>query len=81
MKYFYVVLTLVFLVACTTSKPKERVVVIDEKPEVSKKDSISFFLEHYEKFFATNFNVSECPGAAVVVVKGDAVIYKKGFGV
>lgn len=81
MKCFYVVLTLVFLVACTTSKPKERVVVIDEKPEVSKKDSISFFLEHYEKFFATNFNVSECPGAAVVVVRGDAVIYKKGFGV
>ncbi|MBG6133005.1 beta-lactamase class C [Aquimarina sp. EL_43] len=81
MKYFYAVFALVFLVSCTTSKPKERVVVIDEKPEVSKKDSISFFLEHYEKFFATNFNVSECPGAAVVVVKGDTVIYKKGFGV
>lgn len=81
MKYFYAVFALVFSVSCTTSKPKERVVVIDEKPEVSKKDSISFFLEHYEKFFATNFNVSECPGAAVVVVKGDTVIYKKGFGV
>ncbi|PKV49411.1 beta-lactamase class C [Aquimarina sp. MAR_2010_214] len=81
MKYFYVVLTLIFLVACTTSKPKERVVVIDKKPEESKKDSISFFLEHYEKFFATNFNVSECPGAAVVVVKGGTVIYRKGFGV
>ncbi|WP_109851434.1 serine hydrolase [Aquimarina sp. AU58] len=81
MKCFYAVFTLVFLVACTTSKPKERVVVINEKPEISKKDSVSFFLEHYEKFFATNFNVSECPGAAVVVVKGDTVIYKKGFGV
>ncbi|WP_074409711.1 serine hydrolase domain-containing protein [Aquimarina megaterium] len=81
MKYFYAVFTLVFLVACTTSKPKERVVVTNEKPEISKKDSVSFFLEHYEKFFATNFNVSECPGAAVVVVKGDTVIYEKGFGV
>jgi beta-lactamase class C len=81
MKYFYVVFTLVVLVACTTSKPKEKSIVIEEKPEMPQKSSISFFLEHYEKFFATNFNVSECPGAAVVVVKGDAVIYKKGFGV
>ncbi|GAA4273917.1 hypothetical protein GCM10022258_32110 [Aquimarina gracilis] len=66
--------------SCNTSKPKVQNVV-EEKPIVSKVDSLSFFLDHYEKFFATNFNVSECPGAAVVIVKDSAVIYKKGFGV
>lgn len=81
MKYFYVVFVVFFAVSCNTSKSKEKTTVISEIPKESKKDSLSFFLEHYEKFFATNFNVSECPGAAVVIVKDSTVIYKKGFGV
>ncbi len=80
MKCFYVIL-LVLVVSCNTSKPTEKAVVINKEPETSKKDSLSFFLSHYDKFFATNFNVSECPGAAVVIVKDSTVIYKKGFGV
>ena len=67
--------------SCNTSKPTEEKIIPDPKPQISEKESLSFFLEHYEKFFATNFNVSECPGAAVVIVKDSTVIYKKGFGV
>lgn len=83
MKCFYVIL-LVLVVSCNTSKPTEKTSVIDsnkEALEISSKDSLSFFLDHYDKFFATNFNVSECPGAAVVIVKDSTVVYKKGFGV
>ncbi|MEW7288912.1 serine hydrolase domain-containing protein [Aquimarina sp. 2304DJ70-9] len=81
MKFFYVLLIAVFLVACNSSKPNEEVSLVEENLKISKKDSLSFFLEHYEKFFATNFNVSECPGAAIVIVKDSTIIYKKGFGV
>ncbi len=81
MKYFYVFFVLVLLVSCNTAKPEEKIDVTNEEPKLSKKDSLSFFLSHYEKFFATNFNVSECPGAAVVIVKDSTVVYRKGFGV
>ncbi len=80
-RYFYVAL-LACLLSCNTSKnTEEKVAKLDSKPVETKKDSLAFFLNHYEKFFATNFNVSECPGAAVVIVKDSTVIYKKGFGV
>ncbi|AXT51450.1 class A beta-lactamase-related serine hydrolase [Aquimarina sp. BL5] len=71
------------IIGCTTSKMEEKEVVLDQKqkPETEKIDSLSFFLDHYEKFFATNFNISECPGAAIVIVKDSTVIYKRGFGV
>ncbi|WP_103866464.1 serine hydrolase [Aquimarina sp. I32.4] len=81
MKFFYIVFSVVFVVSCTTSKPKEKVVLIAEQSDEARVDSLSFFLDHYEKFFATNFNVSECPGAAIVIVKDSTVVYKKGFGV
>lgn len=81
MKYFCVVFGIIFFASCNISKPKENVSSIHERPKISKKDSLSFFLEHYEKFFTTNFNVSECPGAAIVIVKDSTVVYKKGFGV
>ncbi|WP_281989361.1 serine hydrolase domain-containing protein [Aquimarina aggregata] len=81
MKYFYVVSFVFFAISCSAPAPKEKTVTVVETPVVSKKDSLSLFLEHYEKFFATNFNVSECPGAAVVIVKDSTVVYKKGFGV
>lgn len=81
MKYFYALCIGFFLVSCNTSKPQEKVNIVQEKSTESKQDSLSFFLDHYEKFFATNFNVSECPGAAVVIIKDSTVIYKKGFGV
>ncbi len=82
MKLFYVAVVAVFLVTCSTPKPEEKEDLGEDKSSKAlEKDSLSFFLSHYEKFFATNFNVSECPGAAVVIVKDSAVIYKKGFGV
>lgn len=43
--------------------------------------TFSVFLKHYDRFFETNFKVSECPGAAVVIVKDTTVVYQKGFGV
>ncbi|WP_299256024.1 serine hydrolase domain-containing protein [uncultured Aquimarina sp.] len=70
-----------FIFGCITPKKEEKEVVVDSKPETEKIDSLSFFLDHYEKFFATNFNISECPGAAIVIVKDSTVIYKRGFGV
>ncbi len=81
MKYFYIVCLVAFLASCNSQKTEEVVSVIPEKSKMSKKKSLTFFLEHYDKFFTTNFNVSECPGAAVVIVKDSTVIYKKGFGV
>ncbi|MHA7055960.1 serine hydrolase domain-containing protein [Aquimarina sp. M1] len=81
MKNFLGFFISILIVGCTTSKMEEKVVVVDQKPVVNKRDSVSFFLEHYEKFFATNFNISECPGAAIVIVKDSTVIYKRGFGV
>lgn len=81
MKYYYLLCLAAFLMSCSTSKPEDKLIVIDEKPVLSSKDSLSLFLKHYDKFFTTNFNVSECPGAAVVIVKDSTVIYKKGFGV
>ncbi len=81
MKYFYAACIVVFLTSCNTSKPKEKVTIVEENTSISKKDSLSFFLDHYEKFFTTNFNVSECPGAAIVIVKDSVVVYKRGFGV
>ncbi|GAA4276907.1 serine hydrolase domain-containing protein [Aquimarina mytili] len=82
MKLFYVACIAVFLGACTNSQPKEEESLAENKSlNLSEKDSLSFFLDHYEKFFATNFNVSECPGAAIVIVKDSTVVYKKGFGV
>jgi len=70
------------LLSCTSSNSEEKQKTsTTEQPTSSQTDHISLFLEHYDKFFATNFNVSECPGAAVVIVKDSSVIYKKGFGV
>lgn len=82
MKYFLVCFVFLFMIGCTTSiTSEEKPTIIQQKPIVKKKDSLSFFLENYEKFFATNFNISECPGAAIVIVKDTTVIYQKGFGV
>ncbi|GAA3508927.1 hypothetical protein GCM10022393_21010 [Aquimarina addita] len=75
-------LVAVFLTGCTTSQTTEQnTEAISVLPKAKKTDSLSFFLEHYDRFFKTNFNVSECPGAAVVIVKDTTIVYKKGFGV
>lgn len=81
MKCFFRIAIILFAVGCTAQKEQKEEFRIESKPVVEKTDSLSFFLEHYEKFFATNFNISECPGAAVVIVKDSTVIYQKGFGV
>ncbi|UZO81252.1 beta-lactamase family protein [Aquimarina sp. ERC-38] len=71
------------IASCSTVEPKENTIQIGisdsiQKPKV---DSLQLFVDHYDKFFTTSFNISECPGAAVVIVKDSTVIYKKGFGV
>lgn len=60
---------------------QEKIAQIPVQNTTTPKDSLALFLKHYEGFFKTNFNVSECPGAAVVIVKDNTVVYKKGFGV
>ncbi|TYP76048.1 serine hydrolase domain-containing protein [Aquimarina intermedia] len=82
MKLFTTLGIIVLLLGCTS---KEQLPEFKENPAANAVDqdkkSLDFFLEHYDKFFTTNFNISECPGAAVVIVKDSTVVYKKGFGV
>ncbi|RZS98889.1 serine hydrolase domain-containing protein [Aquimarina brevivitae] len=78
MKYYYFLGIFLFF-SCQDNAVKEEVNL--KEPEVVKEDSFTLFLEQYDKFFTTNFNVSECPGAAVVIVKDSTVVYQKGFGV
>ena len=81
MKYLYIII-LVTLISCQSNSPKAEIQVREKVEHKNEdKDSLAVFLNYYDKFFTTNFNVSECPGAAVVIVKDSAVIYKKGFGV
>lgn len=69
------------LISCQSNSPKIESPIVEKKEHKSKdQDSIAVFLNYYDKFFTTNFNVSECPGAAVVIVKDSVVVYKKGFG-
>ncbi len=82
MKNFLGILGAIFLWSYTPSIAQEKQETYTKPDTVSNdKHSLSFFLDHYEKFFKTNFNISECPGAAIVIVKDSTVIYKKGFGV
>ena len=70
------------LISCQSNSPKIESPIVEKKERGNKdQDSIAIFLNYYDKFFTTNFNVSECPGAAVVIVKDSVVVYKKGFGV
>ena len=81
MKYLYCILCLL-LISCQSNNSKTDISIVrKEEHKEEFKDSLAVFLDYYDKFFTTNFNVSECPGAAVVIVKDSAVIYKKGFGV
>jgi beta-lactamase class C len=38
------------------------------------------FLKEFEEKFSTRLRISGCPGAAVAIVRGDQVIFSKGFG-
>lgn len=82
MKFLPFVIVFVFLVSCYSSSSSDKEKIDDEiQKEVLQENDLSLFLEHYEKFFETSFNVSECPGAAIVIVKDSTVVYKRGFGV
>lgn len=83
MQHFYSLVIIFVAIGCQTSPKTSKTNTLSEKPKVvySQKDSLDFFLKHYDRFFATSFNISECPGAAVVIVKDTTAIYKKGFGV
>jgi beta-lactamase class C len=39
------------------------------------------FLKDYRQFFEASMALTQTPGAAVVVVKGDSIIFQQGFGV
>jgi len=82
MSNFLLLILISCLIGCNTSKtPEISSANHKEETKSNTEASLSLFLDHYDKFFETNFNVSECPGAAVVIVKDTTVIYKKGFGV
>ncbi len=90
MKYIYSLVIACILLSCSeteTASTTDAVATLGasqteetQKPQTVR-DSLALFLEHYDRFFTTNFNVSECPGAAVVIVKDTTVVYQKGFGV
>ncbi len=39
------------------------------------------FLDGYRAYFTTGMQETQTPGAAVVIVKGDSIIFQQGFGV
>ncbi len=80
-RFFFRSCLFLFLVSCARAAPQQVVPTIADQNEEKEAQRLSFFLEHYDRFFATSFNVSECPGAAVVIVKDSVVVYKRGFGV
>ena len=84
MKWICQLLFLTGMIAsCSTVEPKDNFTAknLTDSVLAPKIDSLRLFLDHYDKFFTTSFNISECPGAAVVIVKDSTVVYKKGFGV
>ncbi len=79
-KYFFCsVLVLFFCCKKVEQKSEEEVEIVEEvvDPDVSFQN----FIDHYERFFKTNFQISECPGAALVIIKDSTVVLKKGYGV
>ncbi len=79
MKRFYLIsICFLFLASCGTKTKKE--VVKEEVKRDKKKEQLQSFLSHHEQVFKTNFGATECPGAAIAIVKDSTVIYLKGFG-
>lgn len=71
-------LSLTYQFSCTdiqskTPEPSEIESVVD--------DSLSMFLDSFERDFLVGMNYKRIPGAAVVIVKNGQVVYQKGFGV
>ncbi len=69
------------LLSCSTKEKIQEDIIVEKETKVEVKDLFKDFLRHYEQFFTTNFNISGCPGAALVIVKDTTVVFKKGFGV
>jgi beta-lactamase class C len=80
MKYLYI-LTLSFIwVACGVPAKKQSA---QKNVEKKQQDSLqlAIFLNHYEAVFKSNLAATQCPGAAVAIVKDSSIIYMKGFGI
>lgn len=59
------------------SKPAQA--TLQYKPPVDPR--LQALLEDYRRFFADSMAQTQTPGAAVVIVQGDSVIFQQGFGV
>ncbi len=85
MKYMYrnVVLILVssffIFFSCTELTPPKLEARLKVDPEPI--EPINLPIEAYIQLFEAGFQASGCPGAAVVIVKGDSIVYEQGFGV
>jgi beta-lactamase class C len=52
------------------------------QPSVKRDPKLEAFVSEYLRFFSTEMeHTSQAPGAAMVIVKGDSIVYIKGFGV
>jgi beta-lactamase class C len=60
-----------------SSKPISTVQRAD--PPIDPK--LEAFLDNYKRFFEESMTLTQTPGAAIVVVKGDSIIFQQGFGV
>jgi beta-lactamase class C len=79
MKRIYIVIFVFILAACNAPSKKQSV----RKNLKKQQDSVQLvtFLQHYEAIFKSSFAATECPGAAIAIVKDSSIIYLKGFGV
>lgn len=51
-------------------------------PEPAQKDpKLAALVDDYRRFFVENMQAARLPGAAVVIVKGDSILYEETFGV
>ncbi len=84
---FYRVLCILVIVAClysmtacisdAASKPSTYIPMYAEPVDTH----LLAFLNDYRAYFADGMAATQTPGAAVVIVKGDSVIFQQGFGV
>ncbi len=71
-------LSLVYQLSCTDIQSKTPE---PPKPESVIDDSLTIFLEGFERDFLVGLDYKRIPGAAVAIVKDGQIIFQKGFGI
>jgi beta-lactamase class C len=75
--FWSVLLPFFACVGDVSSKP----IAASQQYSPPKDPRLQVFLEGYRRFFIDSMALTKTPGAAVVIVKGDSIIFQEGFGV